>query len=476
MINNTNICPFNFEKFTSLNSKVNDIEASLILSRIAYHQKLSTFAKDGKTWAILTRRQIAGWFGFSVDKTDKLINLLISKGLMSKKSVLWYGVKKLIFTIDDKTEYPSVNFNLFENLVKQAGSVRSALLFSHISFRFANSIIQHDNDTWCCINKDTLANWSNTSIRTVDAILKKLINKGLINKRLFSWNNKSQTHFNIPSDIIKIFEKYWEQVKITTQNTTLAKKNNTTLPPAISNSFGNLVKLKPVNQHFCRSQQAKKPLSIIENTNIKKNNNNTCAINFYDSGLKVIGNKLTHRQIQYLRGTISKIKLKHNLKISNPIEFEEWVKFSILQKSQRKGITNFQHAVSKFMKIIADNKYNMPIGFSKYSEYGVKAMKHKRDKGQCWQELKKQETQRTNKIDFNNFLQTKNNYTEQALDVAKKIVELSKIEIKSTTENAVYNMLDGFNNDIKGLVEKGADQGIIKEYLQNNINNIHKAA
>jgi hypothetical protein len=56
--------------------------------------------------------------------------------------------------------------------------------------------------------------------------------------------------------------------------------------PAVSQS---LVKLKPANQHFCRSQPAKKPLSIIENTNTKKNNNNTCDINFSKTKLNVIG-------------------------------------------------------------------------------------------------------------------------------------------------------------------------------------------
>jgi hypothetical protein len=174
-----NICPFNFEKFTSLNAEIGNIEACLLLSKIKFHQQFSSYTDNNKTWAILTRKQIASWFGFSLDKTDKLLNLLASKGYISKKAILWYGVKKLIITVDDNAECPAINFNLLNDLIDRAGSVKAALLFCHISFRFANSKINHKNSTWCCINKDTLANWSNGSIRTIDSMLKILIQKGL---------------------------------------------------------------------------------------------------------------------------------------------------------------------------------------------------------------------------------------------------------------------------------------------------------
>ena len=217
----------------------------MLLSKIKFHQEFSSYKDNNKTWAILTRKQIAGWFGFSLDKTDKLLNLLISKGYISKKAILWYGVKKLIITVDESVECPAINFNLLDDLIDRTGSVKTALLFCHISFRFANSIIKHENTSWCCINKETLANWSNISIRTIDGILKTLIQKGLINKSLFSWNNKSQTHFNIPKSIIEALQKHWDKTEKEAKNSNIYDPSNRVKPPVASYS---LAKLKPANQ------------------------------------------------------------------------------------------------------------------------------------------------------------------------------------------------------------------------------------
>jgi hypothetical protein len=63
----------------------------LLLSKIKFHQQFSSYTDNNKTWAILTRKQIASWFGFSLDKTDKLLSLLASKGYISKQAKLWYG-------------------------------------------------------------------------------------------------------------------------------------------------------------------------------------------------------------------------------------------------------------------------------------------------------------------------------------------------------------------------------------------------
>jgi predicted polyphosphate/ATP-dependent NAD kinase len=120
------------------------------------------------------------------------------------------------------------------------------------------------------------------------------------------------------------------------------------------------------------------------------------------------------------------------------------------------------------MKIISENKYSMPIGFNKHSAYGIKSKAQKYEQENHWQEIKKMEIQQS-RVDV---LQSKNSFTEKALSIARKIVELSKVEVNGASENGIRIMLDRLNNELKQLVGQGADVKIVKDYLQNNL--MHK--
>jgi predicted translin family RNA/ssDNA-binding protein len=86
-------------------------------------------------------------------------------------------------------------------------------------------------------------------------------------------------------------------------------------------------------------------------------------------------------------------------------------------------------------------------------------------KEQHWQEIKKMEIQQS-RVDV---LQSKNSFTEKALSIARKIVELSKVEVNGASENGIRIMLDRLNNELKQLVGQGADVKAVTDYLQNNL-------
>ena len=257
------------------------------------------------------------------------------------------------------------------------------------------------------------------------------------------------------------------------------------MTPKQANNSGNTVaiektkkevKTNPAYSLFSQLESGKKGISIIRNINTKKNNNNTGGdIIFNNFNLDTIGDELTHRQSKYLDGAIKNTVDRKNLKISDTTELKEWLKFSILEATQRKSITSFKHAVSSFMKILADGRYNMPIGFSKYSDYGIKMHKYRLEQEKKWQDIKKKQMQRSSIFDFDNtFLQTKSDstsdLTDKALKVASKIAELSKVEVKPTIANAVYNMIENLQNKLENLISQGADRSAIKNYYQQEFN------
>ena len=97
VISSINVCPIHFEKFASINRITNNLEASLLFSKLKFHQTHSKIKKNGKTWVVRSREQIAAWFGFSTKRVDKIISTLESVGLLEKKSFPMVWQEKTIY-------------------------------------------------------------------------------------------------------------------------------------------------------------------------------------------------------------------------------------------------------------------------------------------------------------------------------------------------------------------------------------------
>lgn len=96
-------------------------------------------------------------------------------------------------------------------------------------------------------------------------------------------------------------------------------------------------------------------------------NNNTRDCDIILNNLDSIGKDLNKRQIAYLLAAIKATAKKMKFNIS---EIFGWIKFAILNPCQRKGTTNFKHAVNRFIKLLRERKLTMPFGYNKYTEEG----------------------------------------------------------------------------------------------------------
>lgn len=98
-------------------------------------------------------------------------------------------------------------------------------------------------------------------------------------------------------------------------------------------------------------------------------NNNTRDSDINLNNLGAIGKDLNKRQIAYLLAAIKTTAKRIRFDIS---EIFGWIKFSILNPCQRKGVTDFKHAVNRFIKLLRERKLTMPFGYNKYTEDGRK--------------------------------------------------------------------------------------------------------
>ena len=347
------LCPIYFNEFNKLQKTTGNLQASLLYTKIKFHEINSKIQKNGKTCIARSREQIASWFGFSKKKTDRTLALLEEKDLIQKKVSTWYGKKRLFISTLGKNKEVPVNIKLLEYLLEKTGSLNAVLIFSKIAFTFANTKIIHEGIPWCCISKKDLSKWSSLSERTLDTILNDLKKKGLLLKKNFSWKGRVQTHFHIPSFVIET---------LATDSDPQAKADNRK-------------KSEVTHSQNCRSQPAKMTLSIKIRSNTKENNNTKMAIPKIgekgDINFNQIHNNLTRRQESFLKAALSRTIERKNLLISCPKDLWEELKFWIMNKDQHKGITCFKHAVSRAMKIIGDKNWKTPLGFYKHSSQGT---------------------------------------------------------------------------------------------------------
>jgi hypothetical protein len=134
--------------------------------------------------------------------------------------------------------------------------------------------------------------------------------------------------------------------------------------------------------------------------------------------------------------------------------------------SQRQGVNNFKHAVSRFIKIAREGRYCKPIGFTKHSDYGANQEAHRINQEKIWQQAKEQEmNQNVIPIQFQQTQDETDKLNNQAKEIINKIMELEKIPKLPSTENAIYCMRQALQQQLERLIEKGAQQNAIQNYV-----------
>lgn len=468
LISSINLCPINFKAFGVINRITSNIEATLLYSKIFFHQKNSIINFDKKTWIIRSRQELASWYLISEKKIDSLLSLLIKKDLLEKKIKLWKGKRKLMLHAKPMLEEIPVNHKMLELLLKKIGSMSSVVVFSKIAFHYNNSSILHENKKWCSIKKQHFSKWSNMSLRKLDSIFEDLIKIGIILKKNFLWQGKRQLHFHLPDFAINTIRQEINikfQLPVDCTNYVPEKNQTQHKKPIAIQEFIEQERGGGVQENAlkCRSQSAKMGISIINRTNIKKINNNTAVHSktTRTSDISLITSTLSFRQEKYLKTALENTIQRSKIKVSNKFELLEEVKFSVSNAEQHKSVFSFPHAVSRCMKIVSQSNWRTPKGFYSYSKIGqtIKEKTTMRDK--LWDQQKKEEKNIAHTM-FSISLIKKPPInlaaTEQGVRLAKRVLELRN------TENTI--IVSAMINQIHHLVTQGANGRVITAILK----------
>ena len=475
VISSINLCPINFEAFGEVNRITKNMEATLLFSKIKFHQVNSVIESDGKTWIIRSRKQLAEWFHFTEKKIDALLSLLDEKGLVQKIVRLWHGKKALMLHASTEIMTIPIHHQKFSSLVEYIGDIHSTIIFSKIAFHFNNSQISHEYKKWCSIKKEVLANWAGISIRKLDGIIEELVKNGILLKKNFIWYGKRQLHFHIPNFAQEVLYDRISEIK---------KQNGmpvatSLIIPSTVNSINNIVDPNPVKEEgrgwvekalpytfICLSPSAKMGKSIRIRSNTKKINNNNSANNLskQKSDITLINSKLTLQQEKYLQGALRNTLARSQVKVSNQLVLLEELKFSVSNIEQHKGVCSFHHVVSRYMKIISQNNWKTPIGFYTHSNIGKSIKEKNTMREEQWNKHKNVEKNMAQSV-FINIVDKKaeiSTYaTEQSIGLAKRVFEL-----RNTKNHTLASVMI---NQIHHLITQGADTKSVIAALKGNL-------
>lgn len=460
------LCAINFNAFRVMKEKIEGVEEILLLAKLKFHQQNTKLIKFGLPVIARSRKDISSWFGFSERKTDSLLSALVKKGLLKKTVGTFYGTKKLFLSVSTEIHDLPINFTLLETLIEETGSLKAALVFSKIAFKFELAELEEGGLKYCYLKKESLSEWAGISIRTLDSILNSLSKKGLIIKKNLVSCGKRQAHFHIPKHVIEILIK----------RTTDAKK---TKEESIE---------KVIHRKNCRIEPAKVQRSIKIRTKTKEAINNTiqeqprmeveAKQDSKEGDINFSFKTLSDRQKRYTRGALNQTIKRHSLVITNSTELLNEVLFSLEQKEQLKGVMSFKHAVSRIMLIIKDGNWRTPIGYSKYSDLGAKQKRQNIDREKSWKADKAVEIAQSETLCSIQGLvnerakQSENNaMTEKAFDIAKSILGVSKKATQCSgisTDSSLSTLLDLYTSQLKSLFESGADKPEIMRFLKDN--------
>jgi hypothetical protein len=370
----TGLHPINFRIFGELNTKIQNMEATLLFSKIKFDLNYSTINKSGKICIARSRKELGVAFGFSGRKVDCLLQHLENKHYIEKSVGLWYGKKRLFISSDAAVDAVPIHFKSLVSLYKKLGSIKKILVLSRIAFAFQHTKINKAGKKWCALTQHQLSSWSGLSVRTLDNIILYLVKQGLLIKRNFMFNGVRKTHYHLTQIAVDYFSEVNQPVY-------------QVMPARHS---------KVIHHHNCRLETSKTVLSLNKDKKEKGKNiteqGSTSYMRMSDINFQNIHDQLNARQKKYLMAALDNTCRRHYLTPSNPKELLEEIKYFILNPLQRTGISSFSHAVNRAMKILRDKNWRTPFGFLKYSKAGKNIQQGRVERQQQW------EAQKTNEI------------------------------------------------------------------------------
>lgn len=254
--------------------------------------------------------------------------------------------------------------NNFDRLHELTHSYNKATLLDKIIYWWQISTYQlEDGHIWFTRCLDQIARDSKISKRSVERYLQEFSAAGLISKtyRLFK---KKHLYIRVTEKLLTWIAKPKAYIAHQTgegqgdhlHNNIFFEQNGVTVSANLADSI-----------------YKEKDLNVINNNTVSEKCN---VNNFENPGLTVypieatIGERITDRLKNYIKGMLSNVQKQYDLKFSNPNKLFAEVVFSVTQENHWQGVDNPHHRVNIIAKLLREKHWRTPKGFYNHWDVG----------------------------------------------------------------------------------------------------------
>jgi len=367
----------------------------------------------------------------------------------------------------------AINHKRLDRINELTRNYNKATLLDKFIFWWQHSTYTlNDNQKWFTRSVTRIAEDSGISKRSVERYMSQFEKMGLIERRNVLLRKKN-LYIRITA---KLLNQLGLSSKKQTQNEVPQESNSKPSSLNLAHIGGNKSGDLAVSYIRCK-EQIVKTNSTVSNQGIVNNSDElTKNPNIQaktekteNSGYKIekdIGERLTSRFKNYIKGVLTNLQSQHNVIFSNPDKVFAEVVFAVTHEdNQLKGITNPHHRMNIIAKLMREQRWRTPKGF--YNHWDIGKLFRERDEvNQRRYEAEKQE-EGVDATSIAKERKTHFNAVKSKVEIFKQTQELKNLKLAiRETENELKTELRQLDAFKKAFTQghKGVTQATIDSY------------
>lgn len=325
----------NFNELKVLMGKSGKFDLSILYGRLKYQVNRTKLTPKGKREIARTREMVAAYNGKGLTATDEDLAALVGMGAIDCRAGMWMGNKRMYIACNWDCDL-GFNAEKFALMDKYTGSTKQSVMLSYFAYCTEKRPLHYTKGRFMgspsvMVSKKSVANLLGVTVRTANAYMASLAQKGILQYQGRRLWGEGQYHVQINIDFYNKIVAEWAEIENALKETKRAKSG---------------VSIKVNND------------SRVENIN-----NNT----FEDENGNII---LSMREQSYLAEAVKRTLARTSGVTWTFGALLAQVRYAMSSKEQRKGTQGFVHAINRAMFLVREGLWKMPFGYEKYTAEG----------------------------------------------------------------------------------------------------------
>ena len=332
----------------------------------------------------------------------------------------------------------SINHINFARLHELTNNYNKAILLDKLIFWWQISTYTlDDGKIWFTRCLSQISEESKISKRSVERYLQEFEASGIIEKTNKLYKKKN-LYIRITEKLLIILGEPIKSIEQPNKTTINQQKSQPRSLFLKQNGDTNHAKLavsiyKDQDSNSLTNSTVRQP-SIVDNSKINPQKPQNSSYPTYPIE-KEIGERVTERFKNYIKGTMRNLQTQHNLSFSKPDQLFAEIVFSVLHvQNQFPGVSNAHHRVNLIAKLLRQKQWRTPKGFYNHWDIG-QSYKLKLEKQE-----KEQQALKQNEYDIQDkLLNVSNTYNKQRLNNFSPSVNKYQIQEKLKPLKSEYS-------------------------------------